>query len=114
MDTTEGSYQDKYLALEKEFVRFKESVQQLVQTEKTSALRAFTSDVAHDLNQPLNVSKIICQGILRDIEKGRFSQEDVKNDLPEIINQMNKMADTITRIRAPYKQKDQPGGTDEQ
>jgi signal transduction histidine kinase len=72
---------------------------QLIQTEKARALNEFTSGIAHDLNQPLNVTKIISQGILRDIEKGRFSLDEAKADLPEILNQMNKMADMVAHMR---------------
>jgi len=51
------------------------------------------------LNQPINVIKIICQGFLRDIEKNRFSTEEAKKDLPEIMKQANKMAELITHMR---------------
>ncbi len=71
----------------------------LIQTEKMNALGELTASIAHELNQPLNVTKIISQSILRDIEKGRFSAEDAQKDLPEIVKQMNKMAEIIVHMR---------------
>lgn len=77
----------------------KESQVQLIQSEKISALGELAAGIAHELNQPLNVTKIICQSILKDIEKGRFDEESTKEDLPEIVNQMNKMAEIIDHMR---------------
>lgn len=66
---------------------------------KLDALGDLTAGVAHELNQPLNVMKIICQSILRDIDKGRFSEAEAKENLPEIVKQINKMADIIGHMR---------------
>ncbi|MBF0521418.1 MAG: hypothetical protein HQL24_00010 [Candidatus Omnitrophica bacterium] len=97
------SYKEKYSALAQQFAEFKESLVPLIQAERLNALREFTSGLAHDLNQPINVTKIICQGILRDIEKNRFSLEDAKIDLPEILNQMNRLADMVSQMRSIYR-----------
>ena len=85
--------------LEETHAKLKESVAQLVQAEKLTALGELTAGIAHELNQPLNVTKIICQGILRDIEKNRFQVEEAKADLPQIVTQMNKMAEIINHMR---------------
>ncbi|MBF0387256.1 MAG: hypothetical protein HQL20_05300 [Candidatus Omnitrophica bacterium] len=68
--------------------------------ENAALLGDMFSGIAHELNQPLNVTKIICQGLVRDAQKGRFSVEEAKTDLPEIITQMNKLSELITHMRA--------------
>ena len=87
------------IELEETHAKLKESVGQLIQAEKLTALGELTAGIAHELNQPLNVTKIICQGILRDIEKNRFSMEEAKSDLPQVVTQMNKMAEIINHMR---------------
>lgn len=79
--------------------QMRDSSAQTADAEKFTALGEMASGIAHELNQPLNVTKIICQGILKDIQKDRFSLEELKNDLPEVVHQMNKMAETIEHMR---------------
>jgi len=55
--------------------------------------------LAHDLNQPLNVTKIVCQSLLRDIQKNRSSEEETKESLTEIVTQMNRLAEMIGTLR---------------
>ena len=79
--------------------KLKDFTAQLIQTEKMAAIGEITAGVAHELKQPLNVMKIICQSIVKDIEKNRFDLESAKLDLPELINQMNRMAQIIDHMR---------------
>jgi len=87
-------------ALERAHAELRESTAQMMNTEKFTALGEMAAGIAHELNQPLNVTKIICQGILNDIRKERFSLEELKKDLPEVVIQMNKMAEIIEHMRA--------------
>lgn len=79
--------------------QLKEFTAQIIQTEKMAAIGEITAGVAHELKQPLNVIKIICQSIMKDIEKQRFDIESAKQDLPELISQMNRMALIIDHMR---------------
>ena len=72
---------------------------QLVQSEKLSALGELTAGVSHELRQPLNGIKITSQSLLRDIKKNRLAEEELEEDLTEIVNQVNKMAEIIDHMR---------------
>ena len=91
--------QKKNEELERANQELKETTVQLVQTEKLSAIGELMAGVTHELNQPLNGIKIISQSMLRDIEKDRFEEEDVGDDLNDIVNQVNKMAEIIDHMR---------------
>jgi len=77
----------------------KESQIQLIQSEKLSVLGELVAGITHELGEPLNVTKIIAQSIMKDIEKGCFDKETAVKDLPEITEQMDKMARIIDHMR---------------
>ena len=92
--------QESNKLLEKAHAQLRESIAQMMSSEKFTALGEMAGGIAHELNQPLNVTKIICQGILNDIRKDRLSLEELKKDLPEVVFQMNKMAEIIDHMRS--------------
>ncbi len=55
--------------------------------------------IAHELNQPLNGIRIICQSVLKDIEKNRLSKEDLGPDMGEVIKNVDQMAEKIDHMR---------------
>ena len=77
----------------------KASTSRLIQAEKYATLAEVIPGVGHELSQPLNVIKIINQSLLRDIQKNRFEQEDLEQDLASVINEVNKMTEIIDHMR---------------
>lgn len=93
----------------------RETTSILVHTERMNALGELTAGVAHELNQPLNNIKILCQSILRDIDKERLEMDELPQDLKDVVAQIDKMAKIIDHMRVftrradgVYKQKIDP------
>ncbi len=100
MSTNCSPSNDAGAALEQAQARIKELSQWMIELENMALLGEMFGGVAHEMNQPLNVTKIICQGILHDVQKNRFSAEEAKTDLPEIVTQMNKLSEIIAHMRS--------------
>lgn len=88
-----------YKEIQKKAHELKEATAQLVQNEKMTALGELSAGIAHELNQPLNGIRIICQDILRDIDKNRFNQDALANDLKEVVGQVQRMSGIIDHMR---------------
>ncbi len=102
-NTLAGKINDSHRWLESQVAErtreLEEATEQLIQSEKLSALGELTAGVAHELNQPLNGIKITSQSLLRDIKKNRVEEKELEDDLTEIVSQVNKMAEIIDHMR---------------
>ena len=96
-DTTERK--ENQIKLEKANRELKEATSKLIHTERISALGELTSSIAHELNQPLNNMKIVCQDILRDVAKDRLEVETIPESIEDMEEQINKMARIIDHMR---------------
>ena len=63
------------------------------------------SGLFHELNQPLNGINVICQSIIRDIEKDRLDTGTLSPDLAEIVSNVTRMAKKIDHMRNYFKKK---------
>lgn len=79
--------------------QLKDTTAHLVHTERMTALGELTAGIAHELNQPLNNIKIICQDILRDINKDRLEIDTLPQSVGDVVGQINKMAKIIDHMR---------------
>ena len=104
-DTLEEMVRARTAELEEAHRDLREATVGMVQGEKLAALGEMSAGVAHELNQPLNVIKMIAQEIIIDKKRDRFSQEELFDDhLPTLIKQVDRMAAIITHMRLYSRQ----------
>ena len=63
-------------------------------------IESLIGGLSHDLRQPLNVSKILTQSLLRDIEKGRLDPKRLGESLQRMVEQVNLLAAMLDHLRA--------------
>lgn len=79
--------------------QLKETTSSLIQSEKLAALGELTASITHELKQPMNTIKLICQSILRDNQKGRLELDALTANLSDVVSEVNRMSEIIDHMR---------------
>ena len=102
VDITERK--DTEEALQKAYHDLKNVQAQLVQTGKLAAIGELAAGVAHELNQPLTVIRIIAQRLLKRFGKNSGGIDKMKDDLGSIEKNTTRMMKIINHLRAFSRQ----------
>ena len=96
----EQALKEKMSELEISNSNLKTTTAQLVQAAKLTTLGEFSAGICHELNQPLNVMRIICDSALREVKKNRYKLENVTQDFPDVVEQIIKASAIVNHMRA--------------
>ncbi|MGK5088463.1 ATP-binding protein [Bdellovibrionota bacterium FG-2] len=86
-------------ALKASHQQLSETTSQLVQASKLTALGEFAAGICHEINQPLNVMKIVCDSAIRDITKERANLVELKKDFENVVAQITRTSEIIDHMR---------------
>ncbi|MDM8536883.1 ATP-binding protein [Desulfobacterales bacterium HSG17] len=78
--------------------------QQLYRNEMMATLGQMASNMAHELNTPLQLIKTIAQSTNRFMKKDKITPEDMMENMDGIVNAVNMMAKQVNHIRALAKE----------
>jgi signal transduction histidine kinase len=80
-------------------IQLREKDAQLVQSGKLATLGEMATGIAHEINQPLGGISLMTQGLQKAIEKGKLTDEILKNRLLQINEQIERINKIITHLR---------------
>jgi C4-dicarboxylate-specific signal transduction histidine kinase len=73
---------------------------ELVEKETILTSSIMARGIAHEFSQPLCTIKIVCQGVLRDLEKDRFEEKMLANDFEQILSMVSKLTGIIDSMHS--------------
>lgn len=90
--------------LEQAYRELQNTQAQLIQSGKLASIGELAAGVAHELNQPLMVIRMISQSILRKIGKGGMDMDSLKPQFEPIIRNTKRMMNIIKHLRTFSRQ----------
>lgn len=94
--------------LETEMAVRERAENQLVQSAKMATIGEMASGITHELNQPMNIMRMGVEAAQIRIQRGQSSIEQLSETLKKIEDQILRMSDIITHMRA-YSRLDTEG-----
>ncbi|TSA58148.1 response regulator [bacterium] len=77
---------------------------QLFQTSKLATLGEVSAGLAHELNQPLTGISLAVTNVRKSIERELLTEEEIKEAIQDIENNVRRMSNVITHIRTFARQ----------
>lgn len=94
--------------LETEMAVRERAENQLVQSSKMATIGEMASGITHELNQPMNIMRMGVEAAQIRIQRGQSSIEQLSETLKKVEDQILRMSDIITHMRA-YSRLDTEG-----
>ncbi|MBD3661963.1 MAG: response regulator, partial [Arenibacter algicola] len=94
--------------LESEMTERKRAQDQLIQSAKMATIGEMASGITHELNQPMNIMRMGVEAAQMRIQRGQADTAYVSETLSKVEDQIVRMSDIITHMRA-YSRQDTEG-----
>ncbi|MDH4100428.1 MAG: ATP-binding protein [Nitrospirota bacterium] len=97
---------ENYVQLEQAMQQLKVAQEALIRMEKSSSMGTLAAGVAHEINNPLSGIIGYAEGLIRDIEAGRFNNEKALKALQRICDSGWRCARIVSALKSYARQGD--------